>query len=449
MVLEILRPAGARSRFEKFGQLFVWRSDGRGCLVLKPCVCPEETAKAILETEEARRLLPKATGLINCPFVKESGGKLSVCGPGYDETTGVIVTGGKCPPEVPLPEAIDSIQKLIAEFCFQGPGDYSRAIASFITPALKIGGLMTGKVPADVAEADQSQSGKTYRQKLIAAVYHEKVSIVSQKKGGVGSLDESFSARLVEGRPFIQLDNMRGQIDSAHLEAFLTAEGSFPARVPHSREVEVDPDRFFVLMSSNGIETTRDMANRSSIIRIRKREGFAYSTYPEGDLLDHVRCNQSYYLGCVFAVINEWHKRGKPRTGELRHDFRNWCQTLDWIVQNLFERAALMEGHQKAQERVSNPSLTFLRKLCLAVKDNDSLGTPLIASQLYGIADDADIAVPSLQVADEDRGRKVIGGILAKVFVNGDAVQLDNFRVVREITEGAHHPSKSYVFTTI
>jgi hypothetical protein len=90
-------------------------------------------------------------------------------------------------------------------------GDRSRAIASFITPALKTGGLIQGKVPADVAEADQSQSGKTYRQKLVAAVYNESVSIVSQKIGGVGSVDESLSARLVEGRPFIQFDNFRGR----------------------------------------------------------------------------------------------------------------------------------------------------------------------------------------------------------------------------------------------
>jgi len=84
---------------------------------------------------------------------------------GYDEDTGVLVTAGKEPAVVPLTEAVAALTKLIVEFDFQCPGDRSRAIASFITPALKIGGLIQGKVPADVAEADQSQSGKTYRQK--------------------------------------------------------------------------------------------------------------------------------------------------------------------------------------------------------------------------------------------------------------------------------------------
>ena len=456
-VLEILRPSAARSRFEKHGRLFAWRIGYRGKEVLQPSICPEETARAIIESQEARDLLPKISGLINCPFLKAANGKLSVSGVGYDEDTGVLVTGGEKPPDVPFNEAVVALTKLVSEFDFQCPGDRSRAIASFIAPALKIGGLIQGKVPADVAEADQSQSGKTYRQKLVAAVYNENVSIVSQKIGGVGSVDESLSARLVEGRPFIQFDNFRGRVDSGHLEAFLTAEGSFPARVPYRGEVQIDPDRFFIFLSSNGVETTRDMANRSSIIRIRKRQRFTYSNFPEGDLLSHIRANQSYYLGCVFAVIEEWYRGGRLRSGELRHDFRDWCQTLDWIVQNLFKAAPLMEAHQGAQERVSNPGLTFVRKLCLALEAEDSLETPLIASQLYEIAEIAGIEVPGLWVADEDRARKVIGSIMAKVFSNGDTVELDGFRVVREEstrdradnTVGGSYRVKSYVFTKL
>jgi hypothetical protein len=456
-VLEVLRPSAARSRFEKHGRLFAWRVGYKGKEVLQPTICPEETARAIIESQEARDLLPKISGLINCPFLKAAHGKLSVSGVGYDEDTGVLVTGGKKPPDVPFNEAVVALAKLVSEFDFQCPGDRSRAIASFITPALKTGGLIQGKVPADVAEADQSQSGKTYRQKLVAAVYNESVSIVSQKIGGVGSVDESLSARLVEGRPFIQFDNFRGRVDSGHLEAFLTAEGSFPARVPYRGEVQIDPDRFFIFLSSNGVETTRDMANRSSIIRIRKRQRFIYSDFPEGDLLSHIRVNQPYYLACVFAVIQEWYYRGQPRSRELRHDFRDWCLTLDWIVQNLFKTAPLMEGHRGAQERVSNPGLTFVRNLCLALEAEDSLETPLIASQLYDIAEIAGVEVPGLRVADEDRGRKIIGSIMAKVFSDGDTVELDGFRAVKEesirdredTTAGGSYRVKSYVFTKL
>ena len=116
----------------------------------------------------------------------------------------------------------------MAEFDFQTEGDKARAVASLISPALRTGGFLKGRVPADVAEADQSQSGKTYRQKLIAALYNERVSLVTNREGGVGSIDESLNQQLVAGRPFIQFDNFRGRFASAHLEAFLTADGAFP-----------------------------------------------------------------------------------------------------------------------------------------------------------------------------------------------------------------------------
>ena len=87
----------------------------------------------------------------------------------------------------------------------------------------------------------------------------------------------------------------------------------------------------------------------------------------EGDLLDHVRHWQDYYLGCVFAVIRAWHAHGQPRTKETRHDFREWAQIVDWIVQNIFQTVPLMDGHQQAQERVSNPALVWLRSVVLAV----------------------------------------------------------------------------------
>jgi hypothetical protein len=270
-VLKPLGAAAARSRFEKHVSFFAWRSGEMRRPVLKPTICAEETARALLATSEAREFLPNVSGLINCPFIKEHDGKLTIAGPGFDETTGVFVTGGKTPPVVPLSEAMESIARLLSEFEFQSPGDRSRAIAAMLTPALKIGGMIKSKVPVDVAEADQSQSGKTYRQKIVAAIYNEGIAIVSQKIGGVGSIDESLSARLIEGRPFIQLDNFRGKFDSPNTEALLTAEKSFYARIPHCPEVEINPDRFFISLTSNGVETTPDMANRSSIVRIRER----------------------------------------------------------------------------------------------------------------------------------------------------------------------------------
>jgi len=454
LALDIMRPAAARSFFEKFARLAAWRSGRDGEPVLKPGNCPDDMANALLQTEEARRLLPHVAGLINCPILREIKGEALPSGIGYDQHTRLLVTGGKRAKDVEVEPAVISLMALLGEFDFQSEGDRSRAIASMISPALKAGGFIAGRVPADVAEADQSQSGKTYRQKVQAAIYNERVSLVTSRVGGVGSIDESLNQQLIAGRPFIQFDNFRGHFDSQHLEAFLTAEGSFPCRVPHRGEVTVPPENYFVLFTSNGVNTTRDFANRSNIIRIRKKpDGFSYQKYPEGDLLAHVRAQQPFYLGCVFAVIRQWHAKGKQRTNETRHDFRDWVQPVDWIVRNIFGLVPVMDGNQQAQERVSNPAMVWLRRVALEIDQTGDLNRSLTATDLCGLCESTDIAIPGVgEAADQDRTIKAIGKTMAKLFRDSDTVSVDCYEVVREeryvardaTNDGGGFKSKTY-----
>jgi hypothetical protein len=96
-------------------------------------------------------------------------------------------------------------------------------------------------------------------------------------------------------------------------------------------------------------------------------------------------------------------------------------QTLDWTVQNILHEAPLMDGHETAQERVSNPALTFLRKLALAVVSQSRASEALTASDLYEIADAANIDIPNLREADEDTGKRIIGSLMARVFKTAES----------------------------
>ena len=145
-----------------------------------------------------------------------------------------------------------------------------------------------------------------------------------------------------------------------------------------------------------------------------------FTKYPEGDLLTRVRHWQAYYLGCIFAVIRSWHEQGRPRTEETRHDFREWVQVVDWIAQNIFKTGPVMDGHQQAQERVSNPALVWLRKVVLAISDTGELGRGLTATELHSLCDSADIEIRGLRPGtDEDKGKRVVGTVMAKLFRDG------------------------------
>lgn len=451
--LDVERPAAFCSDIEKYGDIRVWRSNNEGEPVLKRAICPTETAEKLLSCEQTC-LLPRIRALLACPVIADVNGQPTLLTRGYhDVNGGILITGGETPPALTLDEACEALRTLVADFDFATPGDRSRALASFLNHALRVGGWITGHFPIDVAEADHSQSGKTYRQKLIFELYREQPARIAKKDGGVGGMDESVSHALVGGRPFIQIDNLRGKLDSQFIEMFVTAGGVVGARVPHRGEISVDARLYSLFLSSNGVETTRDLANRSNIIRIRKRTACAFRKFAEGDLLSHVAARQPHYLGAVFAVIRAWAAAGRPVTADLRHHFREWSQALDWIVQELLGEAPLLEGHEGAQERVSNPALTWLRLVALAVKAEGRLETDLFASSISELCSDHEIDIPGLRDESDAARAKRIGVLLGRAFGKiTHVVSVDGFIAERKESEKyfpedkRYRPMKSYVF---
>ena len=450
--LEPLNDRKFRTRLDDYGTVTAWRVGRNGEAVLQPTRCSEETARALLVSLPARNLLPNVTALSGCPVLAKTTDGPRILGPGWHPLNGgLFITGGSTPPSVPLNEAVPTLCGLLAEFDFASPGDRSRALASLIAPALRFGGWLLNPLPVDIGEADASQSGKTYRQKLVAAIYRESCNVVVQRNAGVGGTDESLSQKLIDGRPFILFDNLRGKLDSQFLEAILTAPAEMPARVPHRGEVRVDTRAFVFQLTSNGVETTRDLANRATICRIRKRPArFKFRTYPEGDLHAYIVANQPLFLGSVFAIISEWVSRGKQRTDETRHDFREWSQTLDWIVQRIFAAAPLLDGHDDARERVSDPRRVWLRALCIALRDAGRTGaTEWFATQLGEFAIENDVLPPNAakDASEEEVGRKV-GIIMGAAFGQSDELEVDGFQIrrIHRSNPDTRNPAKVYRF---
>jgi VirE N-terminal domain len=449
--LSIVDANAFRSRLDRYGRVMAHRVGKNDNTVLAPAICSVDTARALLSSREANEVLPSVSAVLAAPVIASDGKDVLVCGKGYHAVNGgIFVTGGDDPPDVPIAEAIARLRYLLADFDFPSKGDEARALASLVSPALRFGGILPALAPVDVAEADQSQAGKTYRHKLIAAIYREKLNFVIQKTGGVGSLDETIGERLVAGKPFVIFDNLRGRVTSTFFESALTAGGRVGCRIPHKGNVDVDVRPFVFGATSNGMEATIDLANRSVITRIRKRPaGYSFKAWPEGDLLAHVERNQAYYLGCVFAVVIEWLRRGKPTTTETRHDFRAWVQSMDYIVQSVMQAAPVMDGHEAHKQRVANPALSWLRQIALDLVSRAKSGWHS-ASELAEASSDTDTPIPGSRpdAHDDDRARAV-GRIMGKLFRESPTVEVDGITVERkeDYNPEGRTNSKAYRFT--
>ena len=434
--LHQVSPVAFRSRLEGYGKDLMAHVIHKEEVVLKPKLCSTESAKALMESVPATQFLPHIRMLVGCPVLMHN---MKVLSKGYHNANGgIMVTKGDDPAVVSIVDAVKSLEGLFVDIDFTSTTDKSRAVAMLITPMLKMGGFISSPCPQDVAEANESQSGKTYRQKVVAAIYNDAPIIVAPKQGGVGSIDESIASALATGKPFIQLDNFRGSLSSPYIEAAITTPESVPIRLPGQQERIVDTRSVTYQLSSNGVNTSKDLANRSCVIRIRKRQGHRWKKWPEGDLLDHVKINQAYYLGCVISVIREWHSKGRQKTDTTEHDMREWAQSLDWILQYIFKLPPLLDGHQAVQHEISNPDLTWLRAVCIAVEHTYGVDMKLHAHNIAEICEEEGIEWPRGKVVrDNDVATKYVGTIMVRIFRDqkDGIVNLDRYIVTREINK--------------
>lgn len=454
-ILVSLKPAHMPSAFETVARLVRFTIDKEKGIIENPTTCDEKVAKLIIHSEQFTRELPIIRVLTRCPVLIERDHKLIEV-VDYDAQSGVMA-GGWASTEISTDDAVKLLLELIQDFQFATPSDKSRAVAAIITPALVFGGLLGGRPPIDLGEADASQTGKGFRNKLTTAIYGQTVKTVAQRVGGVGSLEESFDTALIKGACFISLDNIRGKIDSPSIESFLT-EDSYQARIPYFAPVDIDPRRIVVMMTSNRAEITPDLANRASCTRFLKHpEGHQFAKYPEGDILDHVRANRNLYIGAVFATIREWHNEGKPTTEEARHDFRKWAGTLDWIVQNVFGLPPLLDGHRTTQQRMANPALNWLRDVALLVRHAEMFDQWLRSFQILDLLEDnPDIETPGLRPDDDlnDESTRMrilqaIGRRLKQCFKDEDVLSIDAISVERgEAPDDEHRKRFHYRFAS-
>ena len=340
-----------RSRLELVGRLFEYRKNGPDFL-LGPGLASELTAKAMMKTRAKRLLKPLALLVRSAIITEGADGNLCILGSGY-----YPFGGGKkvicetTPPEVPLAESLRGIYRPFEDFKFQTEGDARRAIAYVILPALVLGGLVPDHAPISLVEAEPG-SNKEYLQDVTAAFYGEIPYLTSKKRTSPGGFDEQLGEGMLRGRPFIKIDNGGNKFDSEYLETLLTAERA-PARVCYGRAVEVDPRHHFFCITTNEAPITPRLRRRCWIIRIRPRSIlYVRGRYREGNgrILNHILANQPYYLGCIFAVIKEWHRLGKQRTNEMRHSFDGCTQVLDWIMQNIFKTDPLFADYDASGE---------------------------------------------------------------------------------------------------
>jgi hypothetical protein len=202
--LEVIGDNQFRSAIEDHVRLFCWREEHGHYFLKAGARCSLDQARVLLASSQAGKYLPPVATIHHCPcLIRRPDGNTEVLGKGYHPITGGrLVAGGEMPWQMPLDETRSVLLEPLEEFEFLSLADKSRALAAFISPAIKALGSLDISVPLAVVEANDSQAGKGFFLDLIGAVYRQPAgALLTQRNGGVGSFDESLSQCLIEAMP--------------------------------------------------------------------------------------------------------------------------------------------------------------------------------------------------------------------------------------------------------
>ncbi len=408
-------------------------------------VFADSKIRQITSTPAFLRQLSPIVSLSHCPVLVMSKGKLRTI-TGHDLESGIWASGSVNEPES-LAEAVSILFSVDAETMFASEGDRSRAMAHILSPAFAMSGILPCASPILAIEGNDSQAGKGKKSKRTAAIYNAVPVIVNQPGGSIGSIEEGLDAAYISGAEIISLDNMEQQgqkpFSSPKICSALT-ETVYTARAAYSKNVQLDPRRRIIMLTSNGIILLKDILNRCCLVMLLKQNDRRFKEYPEGSQEDHIRANYPVYLGAVFRVIREWHSRGCPQSSiSVSTGFERWWRVMDWLVVNIFQLASVIDGYKEISTRITDPELSWLRNVINAAVEAGKADQALQITELLEVMIEARLDLPgctgvySIEQLTEDKQKTlimIIGQRVGRLFRKHgkqDEIVITPWRIIR------------------
>ncbi len=365
----------------------------------------------------------------------------------YCPQTHILANGD--PIKLPTPkEGVASICNLLRDYDYVSEGDFARAIAFFITPALAQGGFLgEGRAPFFLVEKNTNNAGGSLMIKIICAIYGLKAKPIN-RVDNPDKTHEQISNALLTGDGIIYFDNVRGNglQKLPFLESLLT-EPYFNCRILYGQG-EADVTHRVLAVSSNGAIFSPDLASRTVKISICKRpDGYNFYEWAEGGILEHIIENRDRYLGAIYSLIESWANAGGPPGGTLTgFRYPQWEKAVVWILQNYFPGLPLLDyDHKELQSQLSDPDHDLLRTLFRLVINGETKGE-LSATSL------SELAVESgLIESNVEQTKFRLGKALSRRFPKDGEHAFDSGRfkvyVVTRKNQSGSHDIRFYTIT--
>lgn len=198
--------------------------------------------------------------------------------------------------------------------------------------------------------ANASRSGKTLLlQSAICPVYGWTCGRTwptgAQNKSDESELRKALDATALEGSPYIFFDNVRVQVESQALEAFMTMPVWTGRIMGQNTKSFAAPINATILLTGNNLRMSVDMVERFLTCDLFVEEAEAQAR-PIENVIEQpwIMANRQQIFDSVMGLVTHWDAMGRPHPpNRVRRGFETFGNTIGGIVSaagfgDLFER---------------------------------------------------------------------------------------------------------------
>ena len=279
---------------------------------------------------------PELKGVISAPTLRDDYSVLSTLG--YDPQTGLFLTEGAYP-DIPLNptrrqigQAWEALWKPFRYFPFETADSRGVMVAAILTAVVR---HLFPTAPGFMFDATAARTGKTKLAMCIQVICGMAPSAQAWP-GDDAEVRKQLLASLIEGKPAILYDNIKGEIKSGGLEAFITTPVFGDRLLGTSTNLSL-PTRVMMLLSSNNACLTGDLFGRILKCRIDAKvdnpERRSFDFEPVKYCIEH----RHDIVAAALTMLRGYISAGMPRdpyAGTGIGSFEAWeliRQTVLWL----------------------------------------------------------------------------------------------------------------------
>lgn len=301
---------------------------------------PKDIADTIIALDPAQWPFQPLEAIVETPVIRPDGTILDT--PGYDEQTRLYYAPHKNMQDCKVPlnptneevqEALAILEDVIADFPFPDDADKANTLALMMTPVIRP--AIKRHVPQALIDAPKQGTGKGLLSDAISIIATGEPASILTAPTNDDEWDKRITALLMSGATVITIDNIPSKLQSATLDAVLTASWWTSRILGFSKMIKV-PQRATWIATGNNIRLGGDLARRCYRIRLDPKvsKPWMRTGFKHDDLATYVSEHRSRIVSAILTVVRGWYAAGCPIDPNVPSlgTFTGWAKMVGSIL---------------------------------------------------------------------------------------------------------------------